>query len=141
MLNKYYTTNDGVKGVEFLFEHAIPQARPRVFVQNGTARAYNPQSSKKKIAQSELRRQYGSNEVLTGLVGIKFEFGIGGLRSGHDGRDMHHRACKPDIDNLIKFYMDVLTGIVYNDDSCVVKVEANKFYSQKRYTKIVLTKL
>ncbi len=36
---------------------------------------------------------------------------------------------KPDVDNLMKLYMDVLTGIVYDDDNCVSIGSAVKVYS------------
>ncbi len=36
---------------------------------------------------------------------------------------------KPDVDNLVKFYMDVLTEITYVDDGCVEIGRAVKVYS------------
>lgn len=36
---------------------------------------------------------------------------------------------KPDIDNLIKSVLDSLNGIAYKDDSQIVTVVAEKFYS------------
>jgi len=36
---------------------------------------------------------------------------------------------KPDVDNLIKLYLDVLSGIVFEDDNCVAIGSAIKVYS------------
>jgi Holliday junction resolvase RusA-like endonuclease len=36
---------------------------------------------------------------------------------------------KPDIDNIIKAYLDGMNGIVYLDDTQVVRVSAKKVYS------------
>ena len=36
---------------------------------------------------------------------------------------------KPDIDNVMKVVLDALNGVAYKDDSRVVRVEAQKVYS------------
>ncbi len=36
---------------------------------------------------------------------------------------------KPDVDNLIKLYLDVISGIVMQDDNCVSLGSAIKVYS------------
>jgi len=37
---------------------------------------------------------------------------------------------KPDVDNLIKLYLDVLSGIAFEDDNCVSLGQAIKIYGQ-----------
>lgn len=37
---------------------------------------------------------------------------------------------KPDIDNIVKVVMDGLNGVAYNDDKQVIRVVAEKRYSQ-----------
>jgi Holliday junction resolvase RusA-like endonuclease len=37
---------------------------------------------------------------------------------------------KPDVDNLIKLYLDVLSGIAFEDDNCVSLGQAIKVYGQ-----------
>jgi len=36
---------------------------------------------------------------------------------------------KPDVDNLVKLYLDVLTGIIWEDDSCVQLSKCIKLYN------------
>ena len=45
---------------------------------------------------------------------------------------------KPDLDNLIKFVLDALNGYYYNDDKQVYKIEAEKRYSEKPRTEIII---
>jgi len=42
--------------------------------------------------------------------------------------DFQHTK-KPDLDNLLKFVKDCLNGLVWVDDSQIVKVEAKKIYT------------
>ena len=54
------------------------------------------------------------------------------FQEARDGRRMH--TSKPDLDNLIKFSKDCLNSIAWNDDSQIVMVSAEKFYSDNPAT-------
>jgi len=45
---------------------------------------------------------------------------------------------KPDVDNLIKLYLDVLSGIAFEDDNCVSLGSAIKIYSLMPKTVITI---
>jgi Holliday junction resolvase RusA-like endonuclease len=45
---------------------------------------------------------------------------------------------KPDIDNLLKFYNDVLTGLIWVDDKFISKISAIKVYGDKPRTEILI---
>ena len=45
---------------------------------------------------------------------------------------------KPDVDNLIKLYLDVISGIVMEDDNCVAIGSAVKIYSTNPRTEIYI---
>jgi Holliday junction resolvase RusA-like endonuclease len=47
---------------------------------------------------------------------------------------------KPDCDNLAKFTLDVMSDIVYADDSCVFDLKINKTYSDEPKTIIKIHK-
>lgn len=40
-----------------------------------------------------------------------------------------HHTNKPDVDNLVKAVKDALRGIMYNDDSQIYDLKAQKFYA------------
>lgn len=45
---------------------------------------------------------------------------------------------KPDIDNVLKAVADALNGVCYKDDSCIVKMSGEKFYSDNPRIVIIL---
>jgi Holliday junction resolvase RusA-like endonuclease len=45
------------------------------------------------------------------------------------GRVPH--TAKPDVDNLVKFYLDVANGILWTDDAQVTIIKAKKVYAKK----------
>lgn len=46
---------------------------------------------------------------------------------------------KPDIDNIVKIIGDALNGIAYDDDSSVVSVNAEKYYSDEPRVEVEIT--
>ena len=48
-----------------------------------------------------------------------------------DVTELKEDTKKPDLDNLVKFVCDALTGVVYADDRQVVKTLSSKFVDQK----------
>ena len=56
-----------------------------------------------------------------------------------DGKIKHTK--KPDIDNLIKSVLDALNGLAYADDSQIIKVAAEKQYSEKPRTEIQISEV
>lgn len=46
---------------------------------------------------------------------------------------------KPDADNIIKIVLDALNGLAYNDDSQIVSVRVEKFYSYKPRVEIAIS--
>jgi len=50
-------------------------------------------------------------------------------------------ATKPDLDNLVKLVKDAMQGIFYANDSQIVRIEAEKWYSENPRIEIILEKL
>ena len=44
--------------------------------------------------------------------------------------------CTPDIDNLAKFALDGMTGVIFPDDNVIVNLTASKLYGKEAKTKI-----
>lgn len=53
--------------------------------------------------------------------------------------DGQPHVSKPDIDNLIKFSLDCMNGIVYSDDRFIWSINAKKVYSSIPRTHITIT--
>lgn len=47
-------------------------------------------------------------------------------------------ASKPDLDNLVKFILDALNGIVWKDDAVIAEIHAKKVYSSSPKTSIII---
>lgn len=45
-------------------------------------------------------------------------------------KGMKYRTQKPDVDNLVKLVLDSANGILWHDDSQIVKLTASKHYEQ-----------
>jgi len=45
---------------------------------------------------------------------------------------------KPDLSNLIKFYEDIATGILYRDDCLISKITASKIYDKNPRTEFTV---
>jgi Holliday junction resolvase RusA-like endonuclease len=48
---------------------------------------------------------------------------------------------RPDLDNCVKFILDVATGITYNDDCIVSDIHARKMYSDSPRTEFTISEL
>ena len=40
-----------------------------------------------------------------------------------------HHTQKPDLDNLVKTVLDSLNGLAFDDDSQVIRIEAQKYFA------------
>jgi len=51
-----------------------------------------------------------------------------------------HRK-RPDLDNLVKFYLDVMNNVAYKDDALIARIIAEKKYSTQPRTEITIKAL
>jgi len=111
---------------------------------------YDPSSKDKKIAIQQIKEQF-TGEPYTDALKIKFVFHLkrpkAHFRSGKYANELKKTApVYPigrigDIDNFIKFYLDVMQidKTVYLDDSQVIEIYAKKEYDDKEsYTEIII---
>lgn len=133
-----------------LLEFTIPgepvaKGRPRMTRQG---RAYTPQ---KTVNYETLIKEcfavaYPDHQPLTGPLGLKIDahFTIPASWSQKKQLAAQNYAIlptkRPDVDNLIKC-MDALNGIAWRDDSQIVSVLANKFYSTRPRLEIEITEV
>lgn len=97
------------------------------------AMTYNPQSELVKHTQLKIKAQWHCGPLLGAIdLRIRFYMYIPKSTSKKDLTAMSvggiQHTKKPDVSNLIKFYEDAMSGIVYVDDKQVVRVCAEKIY-------------
>lgn len=109
----------------------IPLARPRF----GKERVYDCQRGEKFVAGTNLRFWHKDKPLFVGPLELNIIFFMGSTRQ----KGWH--ALRPDLDNLIKFVLDVMNGIVFNDDKQVVRIIAEKMYDKEPRTEIMIEEL
>lgn len=115
----------------------IPWQRPGHRMLYGRIITYDKQSKEKEMVRWQLRSHF-DRDPFPGPVRVCFKFKMPIPKSA--SRKMREQMLlnnvkhmkRPDLDNLEKFYMDCMTGIVYRDD-CQVwgQGESHKVYSEQ----------
>lgn len=114
----------------------VEQARPRATKTWKGIRLYDPKkvSTYKKQLGMMCKFQY-KDKPLTGplIVSLKFYRQVQSSVSKKE-RELritgaHRPIVKPDTDNYIKSTLDGLNGLLWEDDNQIVKIVAEKYYS------------
>lgn len=127
----------------------IAKKRPRFARKGHYVQTYSNQRTEEGRFLLMLLEQWDGRPLECALY-VKMDFSF--LRpKGHFGTGKNegelkkkaplHHLTKPDIDNCIKFALDCMNGIVFNDDKQIVKLIANKHYSDKANTLITVEKI
>ena len=111
----------------------IAKGRPRFYA----GRAYTP--ARTREYESQIKKtygtSYGSEEPMTGPVSVcvsayfKIPSGWSKSKTAEAQRYDILPTKKPDVDNLLKIALDGLNGLAWQDDSQVVSVSGQKYYS------------
>ena len=100
---------------------------------------YDPSSKDKDRFKKECV-EFEPKQPLEGAISVSMVFSMPRPKSHYmAGRFSHllkktapdQHVSRPDIDNIIKFYLDAMTGAFWKDDACVCTVEASKIYSKQ----------
>ena len=123
-----------------------PIAKQRPRFANGIV--YDPQDKLKRLMKFEFAnqlRQQGSLKALEGAISACVDIKYPIPKSWSKKRRIEALdsfvTVKPDVDNITKFFLDVLNQIAYHDDSQIAKVYAQKTYSDDPGVRIVLTEI
>lgn len=128
-----------------IYGKPIGKARPR-FVARGQKRwTINPQETEEGLFAAKVSEQYGRNEptilpVMTRVI-FTFERPKNHFGTGRNSKKLKPSAppehiVKPDVDNLEKFVFDCFNGVVWKDDSQVVKTMIEKRYGDIASTEV-----
>jgi hypothetical protein len=116
-----------------------PQAkgRPRFRIAGGYVSTYTDAKTKtyESIIAVSAVRAMGSSRPLETPVSVDLYIRVpvplshSKKRANDCVSGVERPTKKPDIDNIIKIYLDAMNGIIYRDDTQVVRVSAKKVYS------------
>lgn len=122
----------------------IPLKRPRF----SPIKVFDSQAKIKEEIFWEIKSQLDYTRspyiaLFEGLVKAEFEFHMPIPKSLSKKKQAKllgkYHTKRPDIDNLIKFYLDVCNALLYKDDSQVYTLSATKKYSLQPKTIIKIT--
>lgn len=117
----------------------VAKKRPRFCVRAGFARAYDIQGVHYYIFQSQVKEQY-CHEPINIPISIKLKYFMPMPKSWSKKRKLEKESqvhdTKSDLDNLIKFSLDAMNGLVYRDDALIYEIYAIKIYSSEPRTEI-----
>lgn len=108
-----------------------------------THAVYDQQTKEKEQIRWLTMLQY-RGELLTLPLRMKIRFympipkAVKGVRRIEFTNNMIHHTKRPDLDNLQKFILDCLTGIVYKDDSQICALDVEKMYGPNPCTLVEL---
>jgi Holliday junction resolvase RusA-like endonuclease len=110
----------------------IPLARPRF----ANGHVYDCQSGEKRVVATNLRFM-NNGELLEGPLEVSIKF----FMPHKTKKPGSWHSVRPDLDNMVKFYLDVAIGILYEDDKQIAKITAEKVYDTNSRTEITLTQI
>ena len=125
-----------------------PQLRPRATRIGNSIRLYDPKTTTdyKNLVKWTAKRQWEGKPLECPLV-VELDIyrpipkSTSKKRRKLKNERVIRPVVKPDIDNYSKGILDSLNGIVYKDDSQVVSLIANKYYSDNPRVEIRVSKL
>lgn len=128
----------------------VAQGRPRVVRSRGKIVAFNPNRDEKAAAREFLiwtiKNMLNSDDKEIAIkashlalaeryeVATSFHLQKPKSLSERKRKALLGHLKKPDIDNLIKFALDIGNGILWTDDSKITKITAEKQYSDEPKT-------
>jgi Holliday junction resolvase RusA-like endonuclease len=121
-----------------IYGKPVPAARPRFLP--GSTYCYDPKGKDKQAARKQIAGIWLGRPMLKPPIAIELEFHMPIPQSMSKKQRLlfpnkpHIR--KPDVDNLTKQTLDILTGIVYEDDAGIYYLKAQKLYGDEPKTVI-----
>lgn len=116
----------------------IPQQRPRIFAKGAMDPCWKAKQQQKEYIKSRYPLLNASKSPLS--VEMQFIFPYPKSMS-EKKRLLAEKVSRPDIDNLIKYVFDMGNTLMWEDDSLVVSITANKTYGLDPRTIISILEL
>lgn len=131
---------------------AVGKGRPRVSRRGMYVHTYTPE--KTRVFEDSVRFEfmasncdpmpvYPKDKVLKSkvLIGVSIPQSYSKKKQALCRDRMIAPAKKPDLDNILKSVFDSLCGYAFEDDSQIVKIIAEKVYSEKPFVEVEIDEL
>ena len=131
----------------------VAQARPRAAKTRGRSKqakiiVYDPPEVKayKRYLNVVAKRMWDERHLvpLEGPIKLSIRF-YRAVQKGLSKKErelrlsgVHRPTVKPDLDNYVKSTLDGLNGVIWTDDNAIIKIEAEKYYSDQPRVEIVM---
>ena len=125
-----------------LYHEPIPLARPR-FIQKGSFSAICDSQKELKVSvRRRLKENLADRTLISGIIYFSIDciFAMPASWSAKKREELDGQihTQKPDLDNIIKFYSDCLSGFIIEDDRMIGSIMASKRWGQADQVKIQL---
>lgn len=135
--------------IEFVvYGEPVAQGRPRATTVNGKVRTYDPNNSREYKHYIRLAAvDHAPEKLLEGPVELELRIYRPTPKSySKRKKELAEKGeirptGRPDVDNYVKSVKDALRSVIWKDDNQVVRILAEKFYSQKPRTEIIIREL
>jgi Holliday junction resolvase RusA-like endonuclease len=120
-----------------VFGQPVPQGRPRAFRRGRFLGFYDPPRSRSWKQEVRLQtRPFRPARPIQGPLAMEVHFIL--YRPKSLPRRLVHHVRKPDLDNFIKAVKDALKGLIYRDDSQIVRLSASKAYGDPPRVELII---
>ncbi|MDE6020294.1 MAG: RusA family crossover junction endodeoxyribonuclease [Ruminococcus sp.] len=126
------------------------KGRPRFSKRGGFVQTYTPKETKsyEELVAGEYIRQCGNiksdcNACIHMEIAAYFCVPKSTSKANRLKMLMHllFPLKKPDLDNIVKIIADALNGIAYHDDKQIIRIFAEKFYSDMPCVRVKITSI
>ena len=126
----------------------VAQKRPRFARRGKFVTTYSDQETEAGrfflLARDQVKEKLSGAIKVTALfrsIRPKSHYGTGkNAAIIKQGAPIFHTK-KPDVDNLVKFFMDCLNGLAWDDDCQIVDIRAIKAYGEVEETEILISEV
>jgi len=131
-----------------VYGEPVAQARARATIIHGHIRMYDPKkSSSYKDYIKFVASEYAPSELIKGPLQMSVDIyrpipkSFSKKKSALAESGTLRPITKPDVDNYIKAIKDALKNIIWKDDSQVVSLVVNKFYSEQPRIEVIINEM
>lgn len=122
-------------------KHYVVQATPVPWARAGInkTRFYDSQAQEKLLFRVAVEQQHARCALFNNPISVDITFYMPYPLVLRKKRNYEFHSIRPDLDNLIKFLLDAIKGIVIVDDRIIYSLKAEKVYDETPRTEFIIT--